>query len=75
MSYNVIFPTEENFPVRSRYVFYFMFSLKFQAFVMFVTFLLFQSNLCVVLAREKGPKNCVHRNYVNILVTGGDISH
>ena len=29
---------------------------------MFVTFLLFQSNLYVVLARGKGPKNSVHRD-------------
>ena len=29
---------------------------------MFVTFLLFESNLYVVLAREKGPKNSVHRD-------------
>ena len=29
---------------------------------MFVTFLLFQSNLHVDLAREKGPKNCIHRD-------------
>ena len=37
-----------------------MFSLTFKAFVMFLTFLLFQSNLCVVLAREKCPKISVH---------------
>ena len=61
MPYNVIFPTETNFPIRSRYVFYFMFSLTFIAFVVFVTFLQFQSNLYVVLALEKGPKNSVHR--------------
>ena len=29
---------------------------------MFVTFLLFQSNLYVVLARGKGPKNSIHRD-------------
>ena len=29
---------------------------------MFVTFLLFQSNLYVVLARGKSPKNSVHRD-------------
>ena len=29
---------------------------------MFVTFLLFQSNLYVVLARGKGPKNSVQRD-------------
>ena len=29
---------------------------------MFVTSLLFQSNLYVVLALEKGPKNSVHRD-------------
>ena len=29
---------------------------------MFVTFLLFESNLYLVLAREKGPKNSVHRD-------------
>ena len=33
----------------------------FKAFVMFVTFLLFQCNLHVVLAHGKGPKNSVHR--------------
>ena len=59
MLYNVILPTETNFPIRSRYGFYFLFSLLFKAFVMFVTFLLFQSNLYVVLACGKGPKNSV----------------
>ena len=39
-----------------------MFSLLFQAFVMFVTFLLFQSNLYIVLAHGKGPKNSVYRD-------------
>ena len=29
---------------------------------MFVTFLLFQSNLYIVLAQEKGPKNSNHRD-------------
>ena len=62
MPYNIIFPTETNFPIRSRYVFYFMFSITFKAFVMFVTFLLFQSNLYVVLARGKGSKISVHRD-------------
>ena len=38
-----------------------MFSLTFRAFVMFVTFLLFQSNLYIVLACKKGPKNSIHR--------------
>ena len=28
---------------------------------MFVTFLLFQSNLYIVLACKKGPKNSIHR--------------
>ena len=50
MPYNVIFLTESHFPVRSRYVIYFTFSLTFKAFVMFVTFLLCQGNLDVVLA-------------------------
>ena len=40
-----------------------MFSLTFKAFVMFVTLLIFQSNLSIVLAREKGPKNSVHRDF------------
>ena len=31
-------------------------------FVMLVTFLLFQSNLYVILASGKGPKNSVHRD-------------
>ena len=62
MPYNVIFPTESNFPVKSRYVFYFMFPDTFKAFVVFVTFLLFQSNLYVVLAGGKDPKNSVHRD-------------
>ena len=62
MPYNVIFPTETNFPIRLRYVFYFIFSLLIKAFVMFLTFLLFQSNLYVVLARRKGPKNSVHKD-------------
>ena len=39
-----------------------MFSLLFKAFVMFVTFLLFQSNLYVVFACGKGLKYSVHRN-------------
>ena len=60
MSYNVIFPAEINLPIISRYVFYFMFSLTFKPFVMLVTFLLFQSNLYIVLARGKTPKNSVH---------------
>ena len=38
---------------------HFFFILKFKAFVMFVTFLLFQSNLRMVLAHEKGPKNSI----------------
>ena len=62
MSYNVIFPVEPNFPIRSRYVFYFMFCLTFKAFVMFVIVLLFQNTLDLVLARGKGPKNSVHRD-------------
>ena len=37
-----------------------MFSLTFKAFVMFVTFLLFQSNRYVVLAHGKVPKDSVH---------------
>ena len=37
-------------------LFYFMFSFKFKAFAMFMTFLLFQSNLNLVLARLKGKK-------------------
>ena len=56
MLYNVIFPTETNFPIRSRDVFYFLFSLIFKAFVMLVTFLLFQSNLYIVLACGKVQK-------------------
>ena len=52
MSYNIIFPTEANFPIRSRFVFCFTSFLLIKAFVMFVTFLLFQSNLFVVLAHE-----------------------
>ena len=63
MPYNVIFPTETNFPIRSRYVSYFMFSHNtFKTFVMLVTFLPFQSNLYVVLASGKGLKNSVHRD-------------
>ena len=53
---NIIFSTEMNFPIRSRYVFYSMFSPTFRAFVTFMTFLLFQSNLYIVLAHGKGPK-------------------
>ena len=45
-----------NFPIRSRYVFYFMFSFTFKIFVMFVTFLLRLTNLYIVLARGKGTK-------------------
>ena len=45
-----------------------MFSLTFKAFVMFVTFSLFQSNLYIVLACGKGHKNSVHRDLFKILV-------
>ena len=38
-----------------------MFSLTLTAFVMFLIFLLFQSNLHVVLACGKSPINRVHR--------------
>ena len=38
-----------------------MFSLTLTAFVMFLIFLLFQSNLHVVLACRKSPINRVHR--------------
>ena len=55
MPYSAIFPTETNFPNRSRYV-YFLF------YFFLTTFLLFQSNLYVVLARGKGPKNSVHKD-------------
>ena len=58
----VIFPTESDFSIRSRYPFYFMFSLTFKAFVTFVTFLLFQCNLYVVLGLGKCPKNRIHRD-------------
>ena len=58
MPYNAIFTTETNLIIR--YVFYFMFSLIFKVFVMFVTFLLFQSNLYIVLAPAKGPENSVY---------------
>ena len=60
MPYN--FPTKKNFPIRSRYVFYYVFSHFYLniAFVVFVKFLLFQSNLYLVLALEKGPKNSIH---------------
>ena len=40
----------------------FVAEVTFKAFVMFVTFLPFQTNLYVVLARGKGPKNSVHRD-------------
>ena len=39
-----------------------MLSLTFKAAVMLVTFSLFQSNLYLVLAHEKGPKNIVQRD-------------
>ena len=39
-----------------------MFSRTFKAFVMFVTFFLFQSTLYVVLAHGKCPKNSLHRD-------------
>ena len=41
-------------------MFFILSSLTFKDFVMLVTFLPFQSNLHVVLAREKGPKNSFH---------------
>ena len=62
MLYNVIFTIKTNFPVRPRYVLYLMFSLTFKAIVILVTFLLFQSNLCVVLACGKGRKNSICRD-------------
>ena len=62
MPHNIIFPTETNFPIRPRYVFYFMFSHTFKTFVMLMTFLLFQRNLYVVAASGKGPKDSVHRD-------------
>ena len=55
---NVTLPTESNFAIRSRY-FFILSSLTFKAYAMFVTFLLFQSNLYVVLARGKGPRSCI----------------
>ena len=62
MSHNVIFTTEKNFPIRSRYVFCFKFSLTFKAFLMFAAFLVLLSNLYVVLARGKSPKKSTHRD-------------
>ena len=41
MPYNVTFPIESNFPISSRHVSYFMFSIL-KAFVIIVTFLLFK---------------------------------
>ena len=41
----------------------FLLSLTFQAFVMFVLFLPIQSNLYLVLARGKGPKNSIHKKF------------
>ena len=61
MLYNVILPTKMDFPLRSRCIFYFMFSLTFKVFVTFVTLLPFQSNSYIVLLRQKGPKNSVCR--------------
>ena len=66
MLYNVIFPTKTNFPIRSRYVFLFIFSLLIKAFVTSLTYSLFQSNLYVVLASGKGPKNSVYRDIFKI---------
>ena len=60
MLYNVLFPAETNFPIRSRHI-SFIFSATFKAFVMLMTLLLFQSNLYLVLVHEKGPKNSIHR--------------
>ena len=51
MTCNVIFPTD---------TFFILFFLLIIAFAMFLTFLLFQSNLYVVLTGGKGPKNSVH---------------
>ena len=64
MPSNATFTTETNLIIRPRYVFYFMFSLTFKVFVMFVT-LLFQSNLYIVLARAKGPENSVYIDLFN----------
>ena len=57
MLYNVIFPAETNFPNRSRYAFYFMFSLLIKVFVMTMTVLLFQSNLYEVAHTLRDLKN------------------
>ena len=66
MPYNVIFPTKTNFPIRIRYVFYFLFSILIKVFLMFLMFLLFQSNLYVVLVRGKGLENSVHSDLFKI---------
>ena len=42
-----------------------MLFLTFKAFVMLVTFLLFQSNLYLVLVHGKGSKNSIHRDLFN----------
>lgn len=57
MPYNVIFTTEANFRINQG-----QFSLLMKIFVMFMMFLLFQSNFFVFLARGKGPKNSIYRN-------------
>ena len=52
----VVKSNPSSFPIRSTYVFYFTFSLACKFSVMLVAFLLFLSNLYIVLARGKGPK-------------------
>ena len=55
IAYNVLFPIQTDFPIRSRYV-DIMFSLTFKAFVIFMTFLQFQSTL--------EPSSCMWKNSV-----------
>ena len=62
MPYNVIFKTEINFTVRSRYVFLFYIFLSYLQLLWCLAFSLCQSNLYIVLAHGKSPTNSSHRN-------------
>ena len=59
-SYNVIHPTELNFPIRST-CFLFLFFSHLRVLWCSSHFLLFQSNLYLVLVHGKGPKISIHR--------------
>ena len=62
MLYSVIFPTEINLPIRPRYDFLFYIFLSYLKLLWYLTLLLCQSNLCIVLAHGKSPTNSIHKD-------------